>query len=605
LLKIIYTKWLQGFKPLSFYKKGLFWLGLVLLSPFLSAQNNYPDFRRACGDGLSPNITLFWSPLSDGCANFQSLSIYGRVDALQPFQLIDSITDINETQYIHFGAKNISPSWSYYIVYKNLCNGDSAYSKILEIDNTQPPESNIDSVSVDINTGKVVVGWSPNPAPDIKDYRVWTSVGANNFPITRVDTPFFVHPASSPNSGTQGYKITALDSCDNQSIINTLHSSIFLQNTYDSCLSTIIINWSAYVGWSNILNYSIFGRSGTIGAYSLLATNNPSLRTYTFSSFIPGDTLEFYIQATDGDNGFTSTSNKISVITRLRRFSNRNYISYATVIDSSAIQLKILGDPTSDTKNYILYRQKGDEGFRKLTDLIYDGTSQSQLYTDNGVEAFKYTYQYRYISEDICRTLLDTSNIAKTMLLSLNSDESGSFLNWNRYGFWNAGIEGFNVYRGFDFGGGFTWNIISPVASTDSSYRDETLPIDVGIAGICYYIEAEEAVGNVYGEKAKSKSNIVCLVDDALIFFPNAFAPNKVNNLFLPIGTNVDYNRTSMLIYARNGQLMKKIDDIRQGWDGTNISGRLCLDGVYLYVCELFGLNEKKYNYKGTIHLLR
>ncbi len=605
MLTKIYTKWWPEFKLQIFYKYFCLWAVFLFSFCLLQAQNNFPDFRRVCGDGVGQNITLSWSPISDGCNMFQEIIIYGRVDALQPFQIIDQLTDISLTQYTHFGAKNISTTWSYFIVYKNLCNGDSAYSRTLEIDNTQPPESNIDSVSVDINTGRVIVGWSKNPAPDLKDYRIWTSQGANSTPITRVDTTFYIHPASNPNSATQGYKITALDSCDNQSQINELHSTIFLQSSYDSCLNTISLNWSAYIGWSNILNYTIYGRNGITGAYTLLATNNPSQRSLSYTNFTPGDTFEFYIQAKDGNNGYSTTSNKITVITRARKFSTRNYFSYATVVDSSSIAIKVLGDPGSDTKKYIVYRKKGDESFRKVFELLYDGVTQSNLRIDNDVEPYKYSYQYRFITEDICGNELDTSNIAKTMFLTASSDENGNYLNWNRYSVWDVGIDRFNVYRGFDFGNGFTWNITGTVNNTDSTYTDTNFPIDNGIAGTCYYIEAEEALGNQFGEQEKSKSNTVCIVEDAIIHFPNAFAPGKVNTLFLPKGTNIDYARTSMLIYARNGQLMKEIKDIREGWDGTNLKGELCLDGVYLYVCELFGLNEKKYNFKGTLHLLR
>lgn len=605
LLKKIYTKWWRESNPHSFYKILFLWAGLFLLSPSLSAQNNYPDFRHACGDGLSPNVTLSWSPLSDGCANFQKLIIYGRSDVGQPLQKIDEVTDISLTQYTHFGAKNVSLNWQYILVYKDLCNGDSAFSRTLEIDIDQPSETNIDSISVDINTGNVIVGWSPNNTPDIKDYRVWTSDGTNSTPITRVDTTFYIHTASNPNAASQGYKVTAFDSCDNQSTINVFHSTMFLQNSYDSCLNEVSISWSPYIGWSNILNYRVFLRNGLTGPFSLLATNTPSNRTLSYNNFTAGDTLEFYIQATDGNNGFTSSSNKITVITRARKFSTKNYLSFATVIDSSNIQLQILGDPGSDTKNYVVYRKKGDEGFRKITDVPYDGISLDDTYIDSDVEPFNNSYQYRIISEDGCDNNLDTTNIARTMFLSIQTDENGNYLNWNRYSFWDGGIDKFNVYRGFDFGNGFTWNIVSPVLNSDSSYTDSNFPTDVGIAGTCYYIEAEEANGNQFGVKEKSKSNVVCLVDDAVIHFPNAFAPGKVNTLFLPKGTNIDYARTSMLIFARNGQLMKKIDDIREGWDGTNLNGDLCLDGVYLYVCELFGLNEKKYNYKGTLHLLR
>lgn len=578
---------------------------MALLSFSLSAQNNYPDFRRVCAQGVGNNITLSWSPLTDTCTGFQKLYIYGRIDVLQPYVLIDSVDNIATSQYTHFGAKTISNTWNYYLVYKFLCNGDSAYSKTLDIDFDQPPISSVDSVSVDINTGKVIIGWQANPAADLMYYTVWNSLGANNVPIDNVVITNYTHPASTPNSGVQAYTLTASDSCQNQSIVQTAHRTMFLTHTYDTCGKSITINWSGYVGWNNILAYDVYGRIGQSGGFTLLKSNNPSSLTYTHTSFNYGDTLEFYIQAREGNNGFTSTSNKITVITRGRKYSNRRYISYATVIDSTNVEIKLLADSTSDTKKFILYRKKEDEGFTKLTELNYNGTATSLTYIDNTTTNYTNNYQYRYISQDQCNVNLDTSNVAKTIFLTVEPDANGNKIHFNRYSRWDAGVDKFNIYRGFDFGNGFTWNITNSLANTDSTYIDDVLAIDVGIAGTCYYIEAVEATGNAFGEQATSKSNTVCLVEDAVIHFPNAFAPERVNTLFLPKGVNIDYKRTSMLIYARNGQLMKKIDDIRQGWDGTNLNGDICQDGVYLYICELFGLNEKRYNFKGTVHLLR
>lgn len=577
---------------------------MTLLSLSVDAQNKYPDFRHVCGDGFGNNINLSWSPLSDTCGKFDTLYIYGSIDALQPFVLIDRITNIASTQYTHFGAKNISTTWNYYLVYKWLCNGDSAISDTLAIDDKQPPESEIDSVSVDINTGKVVIGWSKNPAPDIMNYTIWRALGANNVPIDTIDSTFYIHPASNPNSGALAYTLTAIDSCSNQSIIRSSHTTMFLKSVYDTCLKSITINWSAYLGWTNVLGYDVYGKNGS-GNFILLQSNNPSSLSYTFTNFTQGDTLEFYIKAKDGNKGFTSSSNKITIFTRSRKYSTRNYISYATVIDSTTTEIKLLCDGASDTKKYSLYRKEKDEAYIKITDLVYNGTSIDIVYADNNTLNYTTNYQYRFISSDKCGVNLDTSNVAKTMFLSITSDKNGNNILFNRYTFWNAGIDRFNIYRGFDFGTGFTWNILSTINKNDSIYTDTNFPDDVGLAGTCYYIEAKEGFGNQYAEQSTSKSNTVCLVEDAIIHFPNAFAPNKVNTLFLPKGVNIDYKRTNMLIYARNGQLIKRIEDIRTGWDGTNLNGDMCLEGVYLYICELFGLNEKKYNFKGTVHLLR
>ncbi len=577
---------------------------MTLLSLSVNGQNKYPDFRHVCGDGFGNNINLSWSPLSDTCGKFDTLYIYGSIDALQPFTLIDKISNLASTQYTHFGAKNISTTWNYYLVYKSLCNGDSAISDTLAIDNTQPPSSEIDSVSVDINTGKVVIGWSKNPAPDVMNYTIWRALGANNVPIDTIDSTFYIHPTSNPNSGALAYTLTAIDSCLNQSIIQSSHTTMFLRSVYDTCNKSITINWTAYFGWANILGYDIYIKNGQ-SPFIKLQTNNPSNLSYTFTNFIQGDTLEFYIQAREGNKGFTSSSNKITITTRGRKYSKRNYISYASVLDSTSVEIKLLCDTASDTKKYTLYRKKQDEGYIKLTDLIYDGSSLDITYIDNNTQNFLTNYQYRFISSDKCGVNLDTSNIAKTMFLSVESNNNGNNIKFNRYSLWNAWVDRFNIYRGFDFGNGFTWNIVNTLNNTDSLYSDINFPDDVGLAGTCYYVEAQEGIGNIYGEQSTSKSNTVCLVEDAVIHFPNAFAPGKVNTLFLPKGVNIDYKRTSMLIYARNGQFIKKIDDIRNGWDGTNQNGDMCLDGVYLYICELFGLNEKKYNFKGTVHLLR
>lgn len=570
----------------------------------LSAQT-FPDLRHVCAQGIGNDINITWSPITDGCSGFQKIHVYGRVDALQPFQLIDSIGTLAQNQYTHIGAKTISTTWSYYIVYKFLCNGDSSVSRTLAIDFNQPGISNIDSVSVDLNTGKVIIGWRPNPVPDLMAYVVWINQGANNLPIDTLTNTVYTDTASNPANASQAYTLTAVDSCWNQSIINTVHRTVFLQSAFNNCGKSIQLNWSAYAGWTNVSGYDVYVRNGSAGGFIIAASNTSTQLSHTYTNFGYGDTLEFYIKANDGTNGFTSTSNKIRIITRARKFSTRNYLSYATVLDSSSIELKLLCDPTSDTKKYLIFRKKGNDPFTKAGELNYDGIVQELVYTDTKVEPYLYSYQYRFITIDICDKDLDTSNTAKTIFLTVKGTDLGNNLEWNRYSIWDAGVNQYSVFRGFDFGAGFTWNNITSIANADSIYSDNGLPLDIGIAGVCYYIEANEQLGNQYGVQELSQSNTVCLVDDVTIYFPNAFVPEKENKLFLPIGANIDYKRTNMQIYARNGQLLKNITDIREGWNGTDLDNNLCQDGVYLYICEVYGLNERKLNFKGTLHLLR
>lgn len=577
----------------------------MLCSAATVSAQTFPDLRHVCAQGIGNDINITWSPITDGCSGFQKIYVYGRVDALQPFQLIDSIPTLTQSQYTHIGAKAISTTWNYFVVYKFLCNGDSSVSRTLAIDFNQPGISNIDSVSVDLTTGKVVVGWRPNPAPDLMAYVVWVNQGVNNLPIDTITNTVFTDTASNPSNASQAYTLTAVDSCWNQSIINTVHRTVFLQSSFDNCGKSIQLNWTAYMGWTNIAGYDVYVRNGTSGGFTLTASNTSTQLSHSYTAFGYGDTLEFYIKAKDGTNGFTSTSNKIRIITRARKFSSRNYLSYATVIDSTSIELKILCDTASDTKKYFIYRLKENEPFAKVAELNYDGIAQTLTYNDTKVEPYLYSYQYRFITTDICDKDLDTSNTAKTIFLSIKSTDFGNDLEWSRYSIWDGGVNQYTIYRGFDFGSGFTWNSITTTVNTDSVYSDNGLPLDIGISGVCYYIEATEQLGNKYGIQELSQSNTVCLVDDVTIYFPNAFAPNEINKLFKPIGANIDYRRTNMQIYARNGQLLKNITDIREGWNGTDLENNPCQDGVYLYICEVFGLNDRKLNFKGTLHLLR
>lgn len=66
------------------------------------------------------------------------------------------------------------------------------------------------------------------------------------------------------------------------------------------------------------------------------------------------------------------------------------------------------------------------------------------------------------------------------------------------------------------------------------------------------------------------------------LYAPNAFTPEEQNNrLFLVYGSGiVDFE---MLIYNRGGNLVFSTTDMEEGWDGTDLNGNRCQQGVYVY----------------------
>ncbi|TNE80059.1 MAG: PKD domain-containing protein [Bacteroidetes bacterium] len=97
----------------------------------------------------------------------------------------------------------------------------------------------------------------------------------------------------------------------------------------------------------------------------------------------------------------------------------------------------------------------------------------------------------------------------------------------------------------------------------------------------------------------------VWALPEFLVYVPNAFTPNGdlKNEGFAPKATAY-YERYSMKIYNRWGQLMFETDDLSKSWDGT-FNGAICDMGLYTYAITIIDLYGKAYYLKGNITLMR
>jgi len=89
-----------------------------------------------------------------------------------------------------------------------------------------------------------------------------------------------------------------------------------------------------------------------------------------------------------------------------------------------------------------------------------------------------------------------------------------------------------------------------------------------------------------------------------LIYVPNAFAPNGVNNVFKPILVNADMLNYTMIVMNRWGEVMFESTDPDQGWDGRK-GGRVQMEGVYSYYFRYANTNGAEKEKKGTFLLLK
>lgn len=87
---------------------------------------------------------------------------------------------------------------------------------------------------------------------------------------------------------------------------------------------------------------------------------------------------------------------------------------------------------------------------------------------------------------------------------------------------------------------------------------------------------------------------------------PSSFTPNGdgKNDVFIIKGTGLESDKFELRIYARNGQLIYKTDDINKGWDGT-ANGKSVKSDSYVFDIDFTDYKFKEHNKKGVITLAR
>ncbi len=89
------------------------------------------------------------------------------------------------------------------------------------------------------------------------------------------------------------------------------------------------------------------------------------------------------------------------------------------------------------------------------------------------------------------------------------------------------------------------------------------------------------------------------------ITIPNIFTPNNdgTNDVFSITCKNI--KTLNCKIYNRWGVLVGELKNVNDSWDGRTTAGLECTDGVYYYILTAIGLDEKEYEEKGFLQLVR
>ncbi len=585
---------------------------LLLYTSQLFGVEGKVKLRRICLNSADSTATLLWYPPTDNCGSFTEFFLFGREDAVSSFQYMGSYTNFSLTS-LQIKLPNIR-KWEFYLVYSKACNGtDSIYSDTLLVDKTQPANSFLDSVSIDLATQRTIIGWRKNPSPDTKGYFIYQLIGTNThnvlYNVLGGSSATDTDPARSADKGPFKYEIAAYDSCDNLSIISPNHTTIHLSlDKYNECAKQIDLLWTPYVGWgADDYEIDIYLKINN-GNYQRVAASlvsSFSRFTYNFSKF--GDQFCFYIRAKNKINGFTSSSNVICVSSNTQVPPADSYIAKVSVQNSS-VELTFVTQTGSSIAKINVYKAEDNGAFSLFQTITTSGGVINLIDNQVKVASKNYKYYFTTIGSSPCDLIFDTSQVCETILLKHNMLSPGfQDLSWNTYSEFIklTDKQELLLINNPNSNKSSPWNILNSLPNTTTQITDNNI-FSPAFQQLCYCVRAIENNPNLqYPRKDTSYSNIVCATADPIVYFPNAIQINGYNTQFYPQGIFLDYTTSSFQVYNRWGELLYETKDIQKPWEGKNLEGQYVEEDVYIYKAIIIGINGKVLIFDGTVTVLK
>ena len=107
--------------------------------------------------------------------------------------------------------------------------------------------------------------------------------------------------------------------------------------------------------------------------------------------------------------------------------------------------------------------------------------------------------------------------------------------------------------------------------------------------------------------KTETHESQVQLIPPSELFVPNVFSPNgdQWNDLFDIEAESKNVEVVSLFIYDEQNQEVFASSEDRKKWDGTDLHGNPCPQGVYRFWFEALGSDGRVYKQQGTVVLKR
>ena len=328
-----------------------------------------------------------------------------------------------------------------------------------------------------------------------------------------------------------------------------------------------------------------------------------SIFTYTYNQLTPFNTFSFRIRALDSNGIFTSSSNIALVNIVLTNAPHYEYVKTATVLDNSHIEIDMHVDVSPNATRYNIQRTTDTAlGFTTIG-WMRDYINPDITYIDSFLIPTVTQYYYRFTVLDSCMSIIDSSNIVRTILVNAVANANlTNTVTWSSYIGFNGGDSCYHLFRSID--GALNPNPIAVLPFGRNSYVDTVTEFMNSQGEFCYYVIQYEDKIDTFGFKDSSQSNSGCAAQSPGLFIPNSFTPFGKNPIFIPVWTFSDIHLYDLAIYSRLGVMVFESTDPFLGWDGT-YKGYIAPMDVYVYTITLTGQNDTQIKRTGFVTVIR
>jgi gliding motility-associated-like protein len=513
---------------------------------------------------------------------------------------------------------NTSRDWFYYVKDSFACPGAS-YQIADTIQNQSNPDLPLLNYVTVNPDSSITFTWHPSTSPQTRFYILYIiEPNGNNVTIDtlfgRFDTTWTSYKYSTSLSSI-AFSVAAGDSCPGNQLsgYNTSpQQTMLLKYSGAHCNPAIPLAWNKYINMHGGLGgYQIYV-SRNDSAYVLSATVDSTTTTYNFLNFNNGDSLQIYIQAFNSDTSILSTSNYVRFIatvikppafvylTQLSVDTSNNQIDMTWVVDNLAKVFEYQVFNSQDGINYYTV-EDANNGVEQVPVPV----ARYASYIDSTVQPQYQPYYYYVQAYDSCETSTSTTYGEIISLQGTLSDYYQITLSWNKFVLDSAHVIRYDLYR--DIGTGLGMQFDRSFDSSTTTYIDSVFQ-DTATAGqFCYVIigtyNLNLPAANLNAIET-TFSNIACVDHRPIIYIPNAFVYNGVNNFFKPRIIFGDPAGYDMRIFDRYGGKIFETHDVNGSWDGTH-DGHVVEQGGYAYLITFTALDGTPVTRSGIVMFLR